>query len=99
MAPHETISGVIFRTATEFEERFAIEEDRRAYWIKARCPLLVIELVPLCHALRSKSVDPKRMNQNRLTDGNPEYRSDLALHRCPPCRQIYQPADCTFGTA
>ena len=40
-------------------------------------PLLVIELVPLRHALRSESVDPRRNESKSVPDGNPECRLDL----------------------
>ncbi|HXF54087.1 MAG TPA: hypothetical protein VNK52_08180, partial [Hyphomicrobiaceae bacterium] len=40
-------------------------------------PLLVIELVPLRHALRSESVDPSRNESEPIPDGNPECRLDL----------------------
>jgi ISXO2 transposase-like protein len=38
---------------------------------------LVIELVPLRHALRSESVDPKRNESEPIPNGNPECRLDL----------------------
>lgn len=40
-------------------------------------PLLVIELVPLRHSLRSESVDPECYESEPIPDGNPECRLNL----------------------